>query len=458
MPTPDFHQEQNERLRNKSTLLGRSVIWEKLISLRASRLAQGSAANLFAICSQLLIQLISVPVLAHTLGLETYGIWLILSTIPTYLILSDVGLVTASTNDMAIRHAAGDEKGVVAVFQATSAVVIGLFSTVAVLSVVIVGLTLSVPGIWTAAARPHAWAAALLAGYASLCIISMLPVAALRATGHYARGTLMYDACTLVEALLTLGAAAVTRNLVIAAAAPLVFRALALPVIYWQMTRLQPHMYFAIPQSIGPEVRRLMPAALGVLAIPAGLALSLQGLSLVIGGVLGAAAVAAFVPVRTASRMAILVAGVAGRALIPEISGARGRGDAVAERRYWRINMVVTWGMLLPAGIGFALFGSQLVSIWTGGAVQPSQALVWVMAATIVIHGLWYLSAGLLTASHDHIAIAPHIVVVSALGLVVAWYLVPLLGLVGAALSLLLTDVVLAAVIGWHVHRLRRLY
>jgi O-antigen/teichoic acid export membrane protein len=423
-------------------------------ALRTSRLAHGGLANLFAFGSQIFIQLVSVPVLAHAFGLVGYGIWLIISTLPTYLVLSDVGLVTAATNDMTIKHAAGDRKGVLTVLQSISVVVLALFAVVMIGVTGLVGATSDSVWFWSATIQPHVWAIPLLTGYAAMCIFSLVPVAVMRATGHYARGTFLYDIATLIEALLIMLVATITQDIVKTAAAPLIFRALAVPIIYANARRLQPDLKLGLSHVSLKEIRRLLPAALGVVAIPVGLGLSLQGTSLVIGAILGPAAVAMFVPVRTASRMAVQMAGMVGRALIPEMAAARGRMDATAETRFWRINRMAKWIILIPAALVFVVFGVPMVALWTGGKIVPDQNFVAIMALTIIFHGSWFLNAILLTASHDHTGIAPQIVIASGLGLIIASYLTPTYDLVGAAASLLIVDAALAIVIGRHVRKI----
>jgi O-antigen/teichoic acid export membrane protein len=424
-----------------------------LSTFRSSRLAHGGLANLFAFGSQIFIQLVSVPVLAHAFGLVGYGVWLIISTVPTYLVLSDVGLVTAATNDMTIKHAAGDRAGVLSVLQSISVVVLTLFLVVTISVTGLVWVTQQSPTFWPSALKPHLWAIPLLTGYAAMCIFSLVPVAVMRATGHYARGTFFYDISTLAEALLIMAVATITHDIVKTAAAPLIFRSIAVPFIYANARRLQPDLKLGLSHVSMGEIRRLLPAALGVVAIPVGLGLSLQGTSLVVGAILGPVAVAMFVPVRTASRMAVQMAGMIGRALIPEVAAARGRGDMAAESRFWRINRIAKWLILIPATVVFVVFGVPAISLWTGGKIVPDQSFVAIMALTILFHGSWFLNAILLTASHDHVSVAKYIVGACTGGVAVATLLCHHWGLNGAAASLVIVDVVLSLLVGIQVRR-----
>ena len=76
--------------------------------LARTRLALGTAAGFFGLGVQLLVQLISVPVLTRQWGVAGYGIWLLLFSVPSLLAMADLGLTTAGANAMTDAVARGD--------------------------------------------------------------------------------------------------------------------------------------------------------------------------------------------------------------------------------------------------------------------------------------------------------------------------------------------------------------
>jgi O-antigen/teichoic acid export membrane protein len=423
---------------------------------RSSRLVSGSGANFAALGAQLTIQLISVPVLSASLGVELYGTWLLLSTVPAYFILSDLGLTNAATNEMAIKAAADQPREVLTVFQSIAAIVLVSSILLTLLVTLFVAATAQIDGFWPSEIAPHVAVIPLLTAYAALFMISSLPIAALRATGYYARATLMLETSVFVEALGMLAAAVLSRNLVVAAATPLVIRLVTFPLMYAQLRRLRPYLYIGWSHAELATAKRLLPPALAVTSIPLGLSLSLQGTVIVVGSILGPAAVALFVPVRTASRFAVQAAGMVIRAMVPELAAARGRGDKATEDRLWRINALLPWLILGPAAAVFALLGGPAVALWSGGLLDPPWLFVAIMALTIVLHGSWFLNVMLLTASHDHVSHAKYIIGASALGLLAAIPLTAEFGLAGAAVSLVIGDLLLAVIVGLDVRRRTR--
>jgi O-antigen/teichoic acid export membrane protein len=190
----------------------------------------------------------------------------------------------------------------------------------------------------------------------------------------------------------------------------------------------------------------------GVLTIPASMGITLQGTSIVIGALIGPAAVAVFSSVRTLSRFALQIASMVVRAIVPELAGAHGRGDAAATRRYWALFERARWLILVPAAIAFALLGSWLIELWSLGRLDAPPVLAVVMGLALLPHGSWFLDFFMLSATHNHVAVARPIMMWSLLGLGLVVLATSALGLLGAALATLAVDLVLA----WRVRRAAR--
>src|ERR1700693_4636189 len=83
------------------------------------RLMRSFGANALGPVVTAIIQLGSVPIFLHAWGAAKYGDWLLLSAIPSYLSLSDLGFGDASGSDMCMRVAAGDRHGAIETFQSS---------------------------------------------------------------------------------------------------------------------------------------------------------------------------------------------------------------------------------------------------------------------------------------------------------------------------------------------------
>lgn len=85
----------------------------------------GFGANLYSQIVTVIVQLVGVPILLYSWGAQLYGEWLILSAIPAYLSMSDLGFSQSAGNDMTARVARNDRDGALSVFQSLGALAIG---------------------------------------------------------------------------------------------------------------------------------------------------------------------------------------------------------------------------------------------------------------------------------------------------------------------------------------------
>ena len=88
-----------------------------LYRLVRSRLFRGVGANAYSQAVSFSIQFGSVPLLLSAWGAHTFGLWLVISAIPSYLALSDFGFSAAASNDMTLAAARGAYAEARAVFQ-----------------------------------------------------------------------------------------------------------------------------------------------------------------------------------------------------------------------------------------------------------------------------------------------------------------------------------------------------
>ena len=74
---------------------------------RQRRIRRGFAANIAGNGVTVLGQLLTVPVLLSAWGTATYGEWLVLAAIPTYVALSDLSFSRVAGNSMVMLEAQG---------------------------------------------------------------------------------------------------------------------------------------------------------------------------------------------------------------------------------------------------------------------------------------------------------------------------------------------------------------
>jgi len=390
-----------------------------------------------------MLQILSVPVLVHLWGVPAYGEWLMITTIPTYFALSDLGFSDAATSDMTIAFARGERDRVVTTFQ-----------SVLLLALVIaaIALALAIPLAFAAhAGAGSAWWRAnhltllLMVAYSAAALCSRIVLSAHRSTGHYASGTLIYDFLQALEGFSALAVALADRGFASAAAAYLAWRLINIIVMLVMLRRWEPWLSIGFARARRAELKRLLWPALGAMAIPTALSINIQGMILVAGAMISPVAAATLGPVRTLSRIAIQIVGVVNRSTMPEFSAAASRHDVHGLRRLLELNLLAILVVLLPGALLFGFFGSRLVARWTAESIVPSPKFVALMAAAMVFNGLWYFTSNLLLAVNAHARLSFVAAAASVVSIGLAIPLARNFGLNGLAFSILCAE--LAAVV-----------
>lgn len=410
------------------------------------RISAGTGANALNLVYLATVTAITVPVLTHAWGLAGYGIWVMLTALPTYLTLTDFGFSTAATNDIAMKTALDQREEARETLHS-----VWLLNLVAAGVMLLAG---AVGGLALLATRfaEYAAPAAVLVAYAAVALLSRVPLGAFRGTGFYTRGTLIYDAVQFVEGLAVVAAAALGGGFLAAALALLAVRATNLTALCIDLRRTVPGLPLGVRDATRASLKRLLAPALASLTIPVALALNLQGVALVVGALISPAATAVLATSRTVSRIAVQAISAINRALVPELSAAHARGDRVAAAKIHRINALVLAGLVLPAAACFVWLGGPAIALWTGGRIDPPVEVLAGLGVAMLFHCVWFFGTNLLSATNRHTAMAGGVLVAATATVALTVWVAPRFGLAGAAAAVALGEAASAAWF-WRVRR-----
>jgi O-antigen/teichoic acid export membrane protein len=222
-----------------------------------------------------------------------------------------------------------------------------------------------------------------------------------------------------------------------AALAMLVVRAVMTLISERQMRKPAEWLRVGVRHASYTRLRSLLPGTAGMMAFPLGFALSLQGMVTLIGVMMGPVAVVAFATVRTLSRLVFQVAGVISSSTLPEVSFAFANGQVNLVRSLHRRGFQsVEWLTVLLSAV-LALAGGWILRTWTRGAVQPQPFLMYAMLLVAIGDSLWTASSMIALGAGKYHSISALYVLTTAMSLVIAGLLLPLMGIMGAPVALL---------------------
>jgi len=409
------------------------------------RVAYGLLSNVFGKVVVAISQLIGVPIFLHFWGKEMYGEWLLLNALPTYLGLSDMGFGSAAGNEMTILESQGKRGEVIETFQSIW-VLITLASGIAgLLSFLIIPLIPLQHWLHLTQLTPKAttWISLLLVGALVLGMQEQLFQSAFRCVGQYAYGTFVkavieFASFTGVAVAVVFGATPVQAAIAYAA-----INVCGTIAIWLLLRRSIPWVHLGWRHARWPVIRKLASPAFSFLGFPIGNAIGIQGILFVINATLGAVGVVLFGVTRTASRLAFQLLQTVNNTVWPELSAAFGAGDISLTRRLHRracqAAFAVSWFMVLV----MIAAGPWLIRLWTHNKVSPTRGLIGLLLLAIVFNSFWKTSSTLLVAINRHQKLAGLYLIGTSASLVLAIYLTRLWGVNGAAVSLLVSEMVL---------------
>jgi O-antigen/teichoic acid export membrane protein len=133
-----------------------------------------------------------------------------------------------------------------------------------------------------------------------------------------------------------------------------------------------------------------------------------------------------------------------GYAVWPELSVAFGAGDIPLARRLHRV--AVHWSVWvgLAACLAIAIAAPFILPIWTSNRIHVQYALLVALLAVVLLRITWETSAIVSVSWNKHQRIATMYVLTTLASVLLASATISQLGLVGAAASLALADLVLS--------------
>lgn len=369
----------------------------------ARRLAEGVAANVLGRAWLLIVQLLSIPILVSHWGVEGYGAWLMLVTIPTYILLSDFGFGTAASVELTRKSANHDVAGSLEIFHSAWIVLTTMSLGIGIVVFLAASAMLNgLPAEDIAHFGNLHINLALVVVYALLTMQTQLPLLVFRATKKYALGTLLFDTLVFGEGLLQLGSVAIGGNITTSLAVLLVTRLVTLFVCYLVLRRDEGWVRLGISHARWATIRHLIGPSSGAVALNLANSLVIQGVLLTLGMATGTAAVAVFATSRFIARAPLLFSGFVTRASIPEITRAIEVGQIEQGRRLVQLNIGVALLFALPASIVLLLFGPQLLRLLSGGKILGGPEIFVPLVLGATVSTIWAGLATPLIATNRH--------------------------------------------------------
>ncbi|WP_416050615.1 lipopolysaccharide biosynthesis protein [Cupriavidus basilensis] len=395
----------------------------------------------------MLVQLASVPAFLSVWSLEEYGQWLILTALPTYFALSDIGFLAVTINKMTMVAAANDKQRVNVLFQTANKLCLLAISIAVFLATLVVVFSKVAP----LDILSNKIVLVVLVISAALSMSGGLFDAVFRSSGEFAVGAQLMNGARLMEWLGMLAGLLLGRTFLSAAVGQLSGRLIA-SVIAWKVaTYRHPNVRWGISMASGNEFRQLIKPAISFMAFPVANAISIQGMTILVGHVFGATFLAVFSTYRTISRVLVQAVTIIGRSMWPEISVRFGEGDIKAVMSLYRRG---TYASVLVALGLFAFMhfcGEIILRNWTAGRIPFESGLFYLFLVATTITSFWQMGMVLLAATNNHVTLSRSYLVCAIASVLLAFLLKRIAGEYAPLIGLIAFEVAIVVMCAIHV-------
>ena len=413
------------------------------------RIVAGMGANSFGMLVTIGIQLASLPLFLHFWDTAHYGTWLMLSAIPSYLSMADVGMVTAAGNKMTMAIGKDDAREANRVFQSAQ-VFMGIVCGALALVVVPLILVAPLPG---AATLDQRLALSAMSVSVLLSLFGGLSEAAFKSTQRYATGTMAGTFVRLGEWMGFMLGLMIDGSFAAVAVAGLVVRLAGTVVCMALATRGRHGLSWGVQTAAWAEIYSMFKPALSFMAFPLANALSFQGLTLLVGAIFGPIAVALFNTYRTIARVAVQVTAIFSHSLWPELSRLFGQGAMAAVSHLFLRSAWLGAAQSIFLSLALYFLSPWLLRIWTHGTIEFYPSLMLLMLLYAAVGGVWHIPRVLLMATNQHVSLAYWSIVASMFSVGSAWILGSALQLNGVGAAMLISELFIAIVCSWLAYR-----
>lgn len=422
------------------------------MSKKIKRLSANFAANIYAQLVSVVYLLLTVPLFLSFWSIDLFGEWLVLSALPSYIALSNMGLMNVAQNNMTMAMGEGDiqsaRESLHTVWGAQLAInIVVAFLLWGVLSFIDLADVFNLSEISASDAR---WVVLILSAFAMLNLQAGVFGGIYRAVGQNARGVVVGNTIRLLSVVaiglgLIAGIKSVT-SIAVLMGGSYVIGALFL---FWDTAKRAPELRPGIRYFNISTLKKVVLHGLAFMAYPLGQAMTNQGILLFVNAFMGNSTVVVFATLRTVVNTAFQVSNLINSSTWPEFSRMYGAGDHNGMK--WLFNFSTALGVFsgIACAIGLLFLGPTLLAWWTRGAVIVDRYLLSIFILAIIFNSTWYTASTIFNATNRHQKIALAFLASSFLVPVISWILFATLnwGLFSVGVGFLAMELIMLTIV-----------
>jgi len=399
-------------------------------------------AGAFGQAVVIVIQIFSLPLFLKQWDTATYGTWLLLSAMPSYLAMTDLGMVATAGNRMTMALGHGDKVEANRLFHSAFMFVLAMTGGAVLLSVP-VALFAPFDSLQSADQR---MAICLLILGVLVAQFGGLSDAIFRATGRFAQAVMLGNVLRLLEWGGMMAGLYMAGTFTAVALGGLLVRVACTAVLVGVSAQGSHGLTWHWRHASMDEIKSLFKPALSFMVFPLSSALSLQGITLLVGHFFGPAVVAIFNSYRTIARVAVQATSILSNAVWGEFSFLFGKGGTEAVRPIYRRSLMLGAAGSVALSLILYFAAPLLLDVWSHGQIPFQAWPMLILLGYAAIAGTWHVPRVLLLSTNQHIGLAQWSLVGAVVAMGAAYLMQGPLGIEGVCLAMLASELLMAVV------------
>jgi O-antigen/teichoic acid export membrane protein len=411
------------------------------------RVSKGLGALSLSALTQILGQLAIVPVALYAWGKVRYGEWILLTGLVTFLRLTDLGLQTFVVNRLCASYARGERDDMQRSLHDALRVQIPLVLAVAVGAAAVL-FTLPVDRVLAlqTVSRTTFSIVAMLLVIELLIGVPMGVVAGIyRATGRLARAGVVGACQQFAIMAITIGLIAGKAGFISLSAARVVIAVGAATWVVYDLRRHYPWLRIWSGEGNWRNGARMIGPGLFFIMIPLADYLSNQFTLMVLQHSLSGGEVSRLATHRTVVNMAMMASGLLTTAVWPELTALHARSEGEQLRKTHRSLARMNMWLVGAVAFGMLPFIPLIYPSWTAGRLTIDAWTLAFLMTRMLLWGVWSASMAMLCAINKQKSVAVVLLGAAALTSIISIWLIPRIGISGAALAQLIGDLSISA-------------
>jgi O-antigen/teichoic acid export membrane protein len=403
-----------------------------------------------------------VPIFIAALGVNLYGEWLILFSIPLYISMADIGFSEYFNNKSAIEYAENKEHSSL-ISVNTGFIGTLAFSLFFVCLLIIVYFVFDLYYLFNLKIINYSdsfFIFTTLSIYSMLCCVTTFLSSSFRVERNYSKGVFTVNFIRVFEVVVCVAIIALTTNLVYVSLGYLVVRLIGCIYIFNYLIKSSSFLHFSLSLVDFKSLLISLKESFYFALFPVSLIASSNGISTIVGICLGPKEVVIFNCLRTISRVPFQIVNAINSSVWQEVSYLFSRKNADNKLFNSILFKSVSASFLVSVIFSFVLLFTvdYILLHWTGGAVKRGGNLFLLLLCAICLNSLWFSASVFLRASNNHKSMFAFYFIIVFLTMYLIAVTVDVFGLIAIGYCLIVLEFFMCIFVFKQIYSLRDKY